>query len=292
MFIEKYPRISLGKSKLKNKEEENKTNYIFINKDKNSIIKSKNKNFINKNGINKLSERKFHNNIIEKIDICKKMKPKKINQDKKNINLKKPSVNIKKNISHYQKKLISKNKGEIHLHEYKSKNTGIKIDNVLINKYVQKGKFSIKYNSKMLKKKDTSFEIFPESLNEENLSPIKPVHHFNISENILDEIKKPIINDKKQLLYDNIKNQFSKSNIRLSMRMNPIKPNNIKNFKNTKEIFNNEKILENNSEIDDPFLYSSPKFNVSDDIWKDLGHISCKEKKELSFTEEDDEILI
>jgi len=183
----------------------------------------------------------------------------------------------------------------------KSKNDNnasqINIDNKLIKKYVKKGKFSI--SPKALKNNESSFEIYPKSIIEKKLSPIKPINHFNP----LDEIN---VEESEVLLaeYDftdatnTIKNfEINKTSRNFPKQLKKvIKKEDSKDANNINENSKrNIEALAINSEIDDPFLTLPPIFNNindTDNVMKTFDYILCKEKKELSPTEEDDEILI
>jgi len=305
LFTGRFPRTNLTQAELKEILEKNKSNKIPVNK--NSSDKKKKKKYNNKNNAG-LSERKNNNNIINQINIIKKMKPKKIKIDHSKKNNKQK---IRENKSEPIINQESENQNNAYLYENNLKTKSkIEIDNNLIKKYVKKGRFH--YNSKTLNKDDDiSFEIFPESINENNLSPIKPVQKVIYNNNLTEEIKE--INIIENKVYDNSnkkpkKEKFTNNNVKTNNNNNKKHVSKLKiplseqmenitikcNDNKAGENDNNEKTLLNNSNIDDPFLFTFPKSNriLNDNIWNNSDYILCKEKKELSFTEEDDEILI
>ena len=302
MLIEKYPRINVTQTRLKEVIEKNKLkllnknhiNSIKLNNNKNGDG-TKNDDKKNKNSINKLSERKVNNNIIA---------------NKRNIKNPRKKINkfIDKNIMY---KILTKNPNEIinktrknfdKNQSTKSKNNNdsqINIDNKLIKKYVKKGSFSI--SPKALKNIESSFEIYPISIIENKLSPIKPNNHFNSLDEINVEESEMILTKDDIIVSPKTIKNFKMNE---TSKILPKQMKKIINKEDSKDVNNidenykrNIEALTINSEIDDPFLTFPPIFNSindtdTDDALKTFDYTLCKEKKELSLTEEDDEILI
>jgi len=312
LFLEKFPRVNVTQRRLKEIIEKNKLKQSLLNKKNNAIKPNKKKDIEikndNKHIRSKLTERKINNNVItNQKNITQKMNPRKrnIKVTEKNymykILTKKP-IEI---INETNKKLIENNNQS----KIQNNESQINIDSNLIKKYVKKGSFSI--SPKSFKNIESSFEIYPKDIDDNKLSPIKPVTQFNILDEInIKESKIIPINDNVEttIISESKSNYLNRTINPSTLKVSKKKPiqlltiNNNEDYLNididNNEIFNiNNKALAINSEIDDPFLTISPTFNGidindMDEVCKDFDYILCKEQKELSITEEDDEILI
>lgn len=326
-FLEKY----IG-NKLTN---ENKPRFSGKEIKKNNIRKIEKENTKIKKAVNlkiKKSEITNYNHILTKENPLLNNKKKRINNSKCNI--------TESAINHISKTSIIKNNGKVKSIINKNENTNnydvknndvpypvnekssiININKNLINKYVDNGLFvytngyTNNNNSNNMNITETSFEIFPESINEEGLSPIESSdieelpyklqnNDFYIESNINNEdISKKnnniknnidnidIVNIKKQELNEIIKDN-NKNNKVTNINKNNTKKGSEKN--NKVKILNSEKKQEQDQkdedEDEDEFLTCPSEYNGIDDIWKDSGFIRCMIAKPLSPTDKDDEI--
>ncbi|ORX61124.1 hypothetical protein BCR36DRAFT_408100 [Piromyces finnis] len=307
--IRKYHRINITQSELQELIE--KTKLKQVNNKKENAEKKKNLNIKKKNENNKtkLTEKKNNTNLLNQKIITKKMKPKNL---KYSILTEKPLVLLRNtNIKFNNKKESEKNQAY-------NENSQINIDNNLINKYVKKGNFSMKYSTNRLKNdKDSSFEIYPNSINENNLSPIKPTNQINIlgktkiieSKIIPLEInnKLPLTsNSKNNNIFNEVEKEFNYGKMHINTKcevftnnktVDSFEPRNNNFDKNIFQCVTNNGVKNNdeiktfiiNSEVEDPFLIIPSN---SSSRWIDFQPILSKEEEELSITEEDDEILI